>query len=189
MAVEDAQRWNKRYRTAYYQQGSEPRVILERALPYLNQNGLVLDLAMGLGANARWMVERGYQVLGVDISNAAVFQAKKDCPQLMAVVADLNEYFFPAKAFSTILNFYFLDREIIRDFSRILQPNGIAIVETLTVDMLEIKPDMPEEFLLQNGELFQLFTGWNILEYQEGWRTSARGGKKSVASLIARLPG
>ena len=188
MANKDAERWNRRYRTADYHDGSQPRAILERALPYIRKNGLILDLAMGLGGNARWLIDRGYRVLGVDISNEAVFQAKRNCSKLWAVIGDLDEYNFPGKTFTTILNFYFLDRKIIQDFSRILQPKGIAIVETLTVDMLDIKPDLPEEFLLQKGELLEFFAGWNILEYQEGWLTSAHGKKKSVASLIGRLP-
>jgi len=188
MASEDAERWNRRYRTAYYHGGTQPRAILERALPYISKNGLILDLAMGLGGNARWLIDRDYQVFGVDVSREAVFQAKKNCPKLMAVIGDLNEYNFPDKTFSTIINSYFLDRKIIKDFPRILQPKGVAIVETLTVDMLEIKPDLPADYLLQKGELIDLFAGWNIFEYQEGWRTSARGGKKSVASLIGGLP-
>lgn len=188
MASEDAQRWDQRYRTAYYRAGYQPRAILERALPYLDKNGLILDLAMGLGTNANWLSDRGFHVFGVDISSEAVFQAKNNFPKLMAAVADLNEFHFPTHSFSTVLDFYFLDRSIIKDFPRILQPNGIAIVETLTVDMLEIRPEMPEQYLLQKSELKDLFAGWTILEYEEGWRPSDRGGSKSVASLIARLP-
>jgi SAM-dependent methyltransferase len=188
MASDDAQRWNQRYRTGNYQAASQPRAILERALQYIDKNGLILDLAMGLGLNANWLIDRNYQVIGVDVSCEAVFQARKTSPKIMAVVADLNEFHLPSHSFSTVLDFYFLDRRIIKDFSRILQPKGIAIVETLTVTMLEIKPEMPIEFLLQKGELLELFAGWTIIEYQEGWRISDHGGKKSVASLIARLP-
>ncbi len=189
MSKDDSRRWNARYRNQFYDAEPLPRAILESALPHLKPTGLALDLAMGLGVNARWLVERGFRVLGVDVSSEAVLYAKKRCPQLMAVLADLDDLFLPPKAFSTILNFYFLKRDLVSDFARMIQPGGIAIVETLTVDMLELNPEMPAEFLLQRGELPLLFKGWDILLYQEGWRPADHGGQKSVASLIAQFPG
>jgi len=189
MPGEDARRWNTRYRNGFVGAEPLPRAILQRALPYLQTAGLVLDLAMGLGVNARWLSERGFRVMGLDISSEAVFYAKKKCPQLMGFLADLDEYRLPEKTFSAILNFYFLKRDLILDFPRIIQPGGIAIVETLTVEMLRIRPEMPAEYLLQSGELPSLFPGWKILQYQEGWQISDHGGKKAVASLIAEFPG
>jgi SAM-dependent methyltransferase len=189
MAIEDARRWNERYRNGYIGAEPRPRAILELARPYMKSDGLVLDLAMGLGANARWLVERGFHVLGVDISSEAVFRARKSCPQIMAVIADLNDFILPEQSFDAVLNFYFLDRAVLRNFPRILRPGGIAIVETLTMQMLDIKPELPPENLLNNGELPGFFSNWRILHYQEEWQTSDHGGQKSVASLIAQFPG
>lgn len=189
MPVEDARRWNARYRDGFIGAEPLPRAILQRALPYLETTGLVLELAMGLGVNGRWLSERGFRVVGLDISSEAVFYAKKKCPQIMGGLADLDDYLLPAKTFSTILNFYFLKRDLILDFPRIIQPGGIAIVETLTVEMLHVRPEIPAENLLQSGELPSLFSGWRILHYQEGWQISDHGGEKAVASLIAQYPG
>ncbi len=189
MAKDDARRWNTRYRNGFYGAEPKPRAVLDHALPYLDSNGLTLDLAMGLGVNARWLVERGFRVMGIDISNEAVFYAKAHCPKLMAILADLDDLVLPAGYFSTLLNFYFLKRDLLADFPRILRPGGIAIVETLTLDMLQTHPEMPVEFLLQRDELPGLFVGWEILFYQEGWQPADHGGKKSIASLIARYPG
>ncbi|GAP14692.1 protein containg methyltransferase domain [Longilinea arvoryzae] len=188
MSKDDSRRWNARYRDQFYDVEPLPRPILESALPYLKPDGLALDLAMGLGVNARWLVERGFRVLGVDVSSEAIIYAKKRCPQLMAVLADLDDLFLPSRSFSTILNFYFLKRDLILDFTRMIQPGGIAIVETLTIDMLTLNPEVPAEFLLQKGELPGLFKNWKILLYQEGWRPANHGGQKSVASLIAQFP-
>ncbi len=131
MPDEDARRWNARYRDGYYGDGPRPREILELALPYLRPRGLILDLAMGLGVNARWLVEHEFRVVGVDIAGTAVLQAKRQCPPLMAVIADLNEFPIPAHAFDAVLNFYFLDRGLLGDLVRIVSPGGLAIVETL----------------------------------------------------------
>lgn len=189
MAREDARRWNERYRTGYIDAEPGARSILGLALPCLKPGGLVLDLAMGLGANARWLVERGFRVVGVDISGVAVLRARARCPRIQAVIADLDEFVLPEHTFSAVLNFYFLDRALLRGLPRLLQPGGVAIVETLTREMLGVKPDLPPEFLLEKGELADLFSGWRILHYQEGWQASDHGGQKSVASLIAQLPG
>lgn len=189
MPREDAGRWNARYREGFFGQKPKPRAILDRALPYLRPNGLILDLAMGLGGNACWLVQRGFRVMGVDISSVAVAQAKADCPQLMAVIADLVEFHFPDHCFDAVLNFYFLDRNLLHDLARILRPGGIAVVETLTVDMRQIRPDLPEENLLQKGELQTFFAGWDILYRQAGWQASDHGGQKSVAGMIARIRG
>lgn len=189
MPREDAERWNARYRAGFFGKEPKPRAILEHSLPYLRPDGLILDLAMGLGANARWLVQRGYRVMGVDISAVAVLQARASCPRLMAVIADLAEFYLPDHTFDAVLNFYFLDRAMLHDLARILRPGGIAIVETLTTDMRRIRPDLPEENLLQKGELRDLFSGWNILYEQEGWRESNHGGQKSVAGMIAQFRG
>lgn len=188
MPAIDADRWNARYRQGWHAVPHQPREILKCAEKYLPHGGLVLDLAMGIGLNAWWLMKHNYRVVGVDISSEAVFCAKQRNPELMAIIADLSEYYFPSKAFSAVLNFYFLDRSLLRDFARILVPNGIAVVESLTTDMLEIKPELPENFLLNKGELEDLFSGWTIHFYQEGWQSSDHGGKKAIASIIAQLP-
>ena len=54
--------------------------------------GLALDIAMGLGGNAGLLIERGMQVVGVDISSVAVQRAKERLPSLMAVRADLTQF-------------------------------------------------------------------------------------------------
>lgn len=189
MTREAAERWNARYQAGWQREKPQPRELLNLALPFLSQGGLILDAAMGLGVNAHWLVAHGFRVIGVDIASTAVFSAKRREPALMAVIADLEEFIFPDAVFSAVINFYYLNRKLLLGLPGILKPDGVAIIETLTVDMLEIKPDLPAEFLLQKSELPQLFSGWKILFYEEGWRPSDHGGRKSVARMIAQLPG
>lgn len=188
MTSKDAERWNLRYRSGWTGSESQPRDLLKMALPFFQPGGLILDIAMGLGVNAHWLVQHGFSVAGMDISSAAVFSARQMDPQIMAVIGDLDDFVFPDDAFSGVINFYYLNRNLFKDLPRILKPGGIAVVETLTVGMLEVKPDLPVDFLLQNKELPDLFSGWNILFYNEGWQPSDHGGSKSVARLIARFP-
>ena len=68
MPVADAQRWNQRYREGQHAGFDRPRAFLLAQAAWLPTHGLALDVAMGLGANAAWLLSRGLRVIGVDIS-------------------------------------------------------------------------------------------------------------------------
>ncbi len=188
MAAEDAVRWNSRYAGAPPGWYDAPRSFLLENLNRLPASGMALDLAMGVGQNAAVLVERGLTVVGIDISATAVLQAHRRTPRLLAVIADLQQGFLPAARFDVILNFYYLQRSLFTRLPDILNPGGLVLVETLTRDILAVKPDIEPAFLLEAGELRNLFAGWDILLYREGWVASDHGNRKAVASLCARLP-
>jgi len=190
MPVEDAERWNARYREDKRYLGElPPRGFLVENAAYLPPRGLALDAAMGLGGNAGFLMERGLHVVGVDVSWVAARQAKRRLPRLMAVVADLTRFHLPEDRFDIILNFYFLQRDLWPQYRRALRPGGILVIETLTQEMHEIRPDIDLQYLLGKGELRVAFSDWQILTYREGWVESETRHPKAVASLIARNPG
>ena len=188
MSLEDAERWNARYREPWYAGTTAPRSFLVENIEYLPRQGLALDAAMGMGGCSGILLERGLQVVGVDISAVAVRQAKARLPGLKAVIADLRSFYLPPAAFDVITNFYFLDRDLWVAYRRALRPGGVLVFETLTGEMLSMMPDMNSKYLLAQDELRQAFTDWEILAYREGWTRSERGSSKAVASLIARKP-
>jgi tellurite methyltransferase len=185
MPKEDTHRWNARY-TQTAQAPVAPRSLLTQNQALLTGGGLALDVAMGVGANAAFLIEHGWQVVGVDRSDVAVFQAKAREPRIQAVIADMVHFWLPPQRFDLILNLYYLDRQLWPIYKTALKPGGVLIIETLTLDMLEMRPDLPPDFLLQPGELRQAFHDWGILLYREGWIESDHGTQKAVASLIAR---
>ncbi len=142
---------------------------------------------MGLGGNAAFLLEQGLRVVGVDVSEVAVFRAKQRMPGLMAVVADLNHFFLPEYTFDVILNFFYLQRELWPRYQRALRPGGLLFFETLTIDMLQIHPEIEPAYLLKPGELRQGFEEMEILVYEEVWEEEKSGHRRSVASLVARL--
>jgi SAM-dependent methyltransferase len=190
MTSQDSERWDRRYReSGEFSVQAEPRSFLIECEGYLPQFGLVLDAACGLGNNAAFLLERGYQVIGIDLSAVGLKHAIQRLPRLMAVRGDLSYMDFPDSVFDLIINFYFLERRLYQAYKRWLKPGGLLIFETLTHEMLAIKPELNPHFLLKQGELQQAFFDWDILTYQEYSRLSTRGKTRAAASLAARKPG
>ena len=188
MLHEDARRWNARYLHEKFENFRRPRPFLVDHMDRLPPSGRALDVAMGLGGNAGFLLERGFTVLGVDISDVAVRQAKQDHPGLGALIADLSKPLpFSPASFDVLLNFYYLERSLWPRYRQLLRRGGVLVLETLTLDMNRDRQDIDPRYLLQPGELKAAFADWEVIVYREGWQETHDGHKKATASLIARL--
>ena len=163
-----------------------PRDFLVEQAQHLPQRGVALDLAMGLGGNAGFLVERGLRVIGVDVSEVAVRRVKAHWPEMQTAVIDLARYRWPPCSFDVILNFYYCQRDLWPQFRSMLKPGGVLIIETLTIEALQTRPEFTPEFLLQPGELRRAFADWEILVYREGWTDTGCETPRAIASLVAR---
>jgi hypothetical protein len=188
MSREDARRWNARYQAAPRDSFELPRPFLVEHAPLLPRSGLALDIAMGLGGNAGFLIQHGLRVIGVDISAVAMRSAADHLPSLMPVIADLQNFYLPPESFDVITNFLYLQRSLWTLYPNCLRPGGILIVETLTLEMLAVNPDIDPSYLLQPGELGQAFPALNTLVYREGWQETKTGHPRAVASIVAQRP-
>ncbi len=188
MSSADAIKWNERYRSSVEAAFESPRDFLIAQAQHLPERGLALDIAMGLGGNAGFLIERGLRVIGVDISEVGVRRAKERWPMLMGAVIDLTNYHWLPCSFDVILNFYYCQRDLWPRFRSMLKPGGLLIMETMTIEMLHTRPDYSPDYLLQPGELRRTFSDWEMLVYREGWVEMRPNAPRAVASIVAKRP-
>ena len=192
MALSDADRWNLRYLDDPKASFEHPRELLISHSNLIPKSGLALDLAMGLGGNAKFLQSHGLRVVGVDVSSVAVIRAKNSAPGLMAIIADLNSFYIPPDTFDVILIFLYLQRDLWEPMVRGLKLGGILFIECLTEQILDIHPEIDTDYLLKPGELMNIFSNSQIgshveiLYSFEGWQSSGKSHPRPFADLIAR---
>ncbi len=180
--------WDTIYNTRGYVFGREPAPFLRDHLSLLPP-GKVLDIAMGEGRNAVFLAKKGFDVEGVDISEVAIRKAKRlardNGVQIRTVAADLNSYSIRPGAYDVILNINYLQRSLVPGIKKGLKKGGVVVYENATVEQLQNPSGQQasRDFLLEKGELRELFKDFEILVFRE-----TNDGKEALASLIARKP-
>jgi 2-polyprenyl-3-methyl-5-hydroxy-6-metoxy-1,4-benzoquinol methylase len=172
--------WDVKYRDAAYLGDPSPQLV--EALSELRR-GRALDAACGLGANALFLAREGFEVDALDWS----FEALRKCAaaaelqrlRVHPAVCDLTRLSLPPSRYDLVVSIRYLDRLLWPRLVRSLKPGGALWIETLTRRYLEKKPDFPEAYLLEEGELLTAFASTlRVVRYRE----SSRG---STASLLA----
>lgn len=188
MSATDRERWDAKYAD---RQAVEPppddwlRQSVEAIPP-----GRALELACGLGHNAIWLAEQGWQVDAVDISPVGLARAAELAKSRQALVqwiaADLDDLSWepPRSKYDLIVVFRFLDRlRLPQLIEESLAPGGLLVYETFSVGQLS-RPDnhlKNPAFALNPGELPTLFPALTTVKYEE-----ADLDDRSVGRLLAR---
>lgn len=185
---DDRVHWDKLYNTRAYVYGKEPAPFLRQYFPMLH-GSRVLDVAMGEGRNAVFLAKNGFSVEGVDISEVAIRKAKRLAREnhvaITPIIADLNNYRIKPDTYHVILNFDYLQRNLIPQVKKGLKRKGIIVYENYTVEQLTNfgGQNIRRDYLLNKGELKALFQDFEILVYRE-----SNDGTNAKVSLIARKP-
>ena len=101
----------------------------------------MLDLGCGAGEPfARYFIDRGWDVIGVDFSPRMLELANKYVPEMQAVYGDINAVDFESQQFDVVTAIYSLFHvpsknhgDIFRKFSRWLKADGRAMFTYATV--------------------------------------------------------
>jgi tellurite methyltransferase len=165
------------------------RVLLENA-HLLPATGKALDLACGLGGNAKLLAERGLEVDAWDLSPVAIEQLQQEVQsKKLTVNAQVHDVIAspPAKAsFDVIVVSFFLDRELCGKLVSALKPGGLLFYQTYCQDKVDQMGPKNPDYLLGDNELLQLFPSLKVRVYrEEALLGDHQKGFRNIAFLVA----
>lgn len=161
---------------------------LKRIFPLLVR-GQVLDVACGAGRNAIYLAEQHFDVTAVDLSPQALEMLAHEAADRGLVIKTLltdleSEPLLPEGPFDLVIDFFYLYRPLLPELIRALRPGGLMVIRTFSSTGEFAEGDLNQSFVLQPGELLDIFRGWEILLHEDGLEPSSKGG--SLAGIVAR---
>lgn len=181
MRNSDRQRWDHKW-SEIKGESFTPNPLLTENEDLLT-GGVALDIACGLGQNSIWLAQRGYRVLGIDISDVAINTAANKAVSIgitgdiLFAQMDVDRWLFSSGDFDLICVFRYLERNIFTGIRRGLREGALLFYATRHIGFLRWQPEANRKYLLHPDELLNEFAGLEILHYEEG---------EVETSLIAR---
>ncbi|MBZ5721929.1 MAG: class I SAM-dependent methyltransferase [Acidobacteriia bacterium] len=189
MTQEERQHWDRKYRHGSHA-SQEPDPLLPNAYeefiqPLFPAGGTALDVAGGAGRHAIWVAQHGWHVTLVDLSEVGVAKARENAGELAGridfQVRDLTNSTLGPAQYDLVMVFFYLERTINAEVMQAVRPGGLLVYKTYTSRTPQFGqgPTHPE-YLLEENELLQAFSGMTVLHYQETLRD------RGIAELVAR---
>lgn len=152
----------------------------------------VLDLACGAGRSGLLLAQQDIPVMFADRSSTALDGIRQHLSEHMLPgqtwQVDLEQEGvnpFAGQIFSSVVCFRYLHRPLFPCLHKAVEPNGLVIYETFTVDNRRFgRPNNPD-FLLKPGELNTFFEEWGVMHYYEGVQQNPN---RAIAQIVARKP-
>jgi len=186
LSLEDKKKWDKKYTENKELFSYRPPSMFVKHYFDLAPKKSALDVACGGGRNTLFLQELGFKIDAIDISAIALAELAKNANENVALIeADLDEYEFKKQKYGLIVMTNFLDRALIKRLKEALVDGGIFIVETYVEDELNEK-DFNKNFMLYKGELKELFSDFEIIEYDEFMNEPFEVYRMKKAAIAAR---
>lgn len=140
------------------------------------KKGKTLDIGFGLGHDSLFLGKKGFDVLGIDISETAKQKAEKNISSaeqtVQFKVGDIELHLFGLLQYDTILMNYYRphNNRVYQEIIKSLKFGGTLLIESYLVDEInEIlgKEDDYKNFYFKHNELLKNLTGLRILYYRE----------------------
>lgn len=169
---------------------------LENLAYHLKPGSTVLDVGSGTGLPvAKFLSDKGYKVLGVDISEEMVTKARQNVPEAEFVVMDMTDLDFFDNSFDAVVAFhsiYHVPKEehekIIQKFYNLTVAGGYLMVTSGAEEHHGMVSLFGLDLLLSHHKkekFSQIVTdvGWNII-YEEEYNS----WKKEHLIILAQKP-
>jgi len=168
------------------------RDMLDTFSSSVSANGTVCDIGCGPGEIAAYLRSRGCTVIGIDISEEMVREARRLSPDISFEIGDMTHLRFPDNFLAGIAAFYAIvhctyddAKDAFYEFYRVLQPNGVLLLtfhigtevlriekgtsEIVAVDFRFLDPDIIGQKLTEVGftiEEIKVRPPYPEIEYQ-----------------------
>ena len=183
MAREDKDRWDKKYK-----ENPIPTKTVEVVEKYakLATGKNALDIACGMGRNAKFLASQGFNVDALDISPVAI-ENLQNIENIRAQEVDFDSYVLKENAYDLIVCTYFLKRSLFPQIEKALKEDGIFIFETFMHHPDNTKAPSNRSFLLEEGELEVTFDDrYDIMHLSEYMDEGECDERSMKASMVAK---
>lgn len=172
MTTSAQQKWDEKYQESDLTTPANPCFALKQHSRLLPFNGRALEVACGLGGNARFLAQCGLKVDAWDISDNALTVlnnwASVNHLPITPLITDLEQMILPYQQFDVIVVSRYLDRQLFKALADALKPKGLLIYQTFLAPVQDNAPRNPS-FYVQSNELNQAWPELTTLVYGEGW--------------------
>ncbi len=158
-------KWNERFQGEEFTLGTDPSPYLAENIEFVKSlvpGRKALDIACGEGRNSIFLAREGFDVTGIDISEAGLGKASKWMKREKLHIAfrlrDLEKYEF-TETYDLIINFNFLLRDLITKEVAALRPGGVIVFDSI-LDSPFVATSHRKEYLLRPGELYSIFSAF-----------------------------
>lgn len=143
---------------------------VEELAKLLPENGEVLDLGCGMGANSIFLAERGFEVTCVDKDKDNIDYIKKNHSTINAVNKDILEFDFPDKEYDLVLAInllHFFEFEdvklLINKILKSLKKEGLVYLQVFSKN----NPYKEFSHLFDKKELQDFFSKNKVIEIEQ----------------------
>lgn len=192
MSEADQERWNQRYREGYYADRPYPVAFLEGNIGMFTP-GRALDIACGLGRNARFLAQHGFSVVGIDISDYALTLASEHPSSTELNIEyrqhDLDCGLPELGKFDLITIIRYANRPLLASIDRYLNPNGYLLIELPLLYDCDDRPlagPTEPKYRMQRHEVQSLLKDVQIEFGFEGLIKDPDGRDAAVSQWIAQ---
>lgn len=190
----------QKYTDTYFNDVLEiPRV--DKFISSLLTDANVLDIGCGPGNWTKYLMDKGFDVEGIDLSTEMIRIAKEKVPQGKFKLMDMRKLDYPDETFDGIMSFYSLIHipseqiiSVLRELFRVLKSSGVLmlVVQEGEADRVVKEPMSPEDktfinfFTIERLTKFLEETGFKVFHQEKVPYKDEEFQSENILFILAR---